>query len=429
MTQKTLMQLAEKLWSLNRSLIAEGNLETLKLIENYVGVNLEHTRFPSGSKVQDWEIPQEWLVRDAFIIDPAGRKILDFKENNLHLLSYSTAVKLVLPLEELQKYLISLPEQPDAIPYATSYYSRTWGFCISHNERVKLKPGNYEVVIDTVHKDGHLYCSEFYFPGSSSQEIFLSTYICHPSMANDNLSGPVVAAEVARILAKDYLVNPRRLSLRIVFLPETIGSIALISHNLISMKKNVIAGYVLTCVGDEREWSFLPSRNSKTIADKVALRVLKANSTSFKIYDWKSRGSDERQYCSPGVDLPFASIMRSKYGTYPEYHTSNDKLGSVVTEKGLQESVAMYLDVIEALENYSAPVATHMCEPNMSKRNLYPTMSKKNAWTDTRNLMTVLSYCDGENDCLDIASLVGLTPEEVNKCLVTLKAHDLIRFS
>lgn len=429
MTQTTLMQLAEKLWSLNRSLIAEGNLETLKVIENYVGVNLVHTRFSSGSKVQDWEIPQEWLVRDAFIIDPAGRKILDFKDNNLHLLSYSTAVKLVLPLEELQKYLISLPEQPDAIPYATSYYSRTWGFCISHNEREKLEPGNYEVVIDTVHKDGHLYCSEFYFPGTSSQEIFLSTYICHPSMANDNLSGPLVAAELARILAKEYLIHPRRLSLRIVFLPETIGSIALISQNLTSMKKNVIAGYVLTCVGDEREWSFLPSRNSKTIADKVALRVLKANATSFKIYDWKSRGSDERQYCSPGVDLPFASIMRSKYGTYPEYHTSNDKLGSVVTEKGLQESVGMYLDVIEALQNYSAPIATHMCEPNMSKRNLYPTISQKNAWADTRNLMTVLSYCDGENDYLDIASIVGLTPEEVSQCLVTLKAHDLISSS
>jgi aminopeptidase-like protein len=429
MAQVTLMQLAEQLWSLNRSLTGEGNRETLRLIENYVGVKLAHTKFPSGKQVLDWKIPQEWHVSEAYIIDPKGQKILNFRENNLHLLAYSSSVRSVLSLEELQPHLISLPEQPDAIPYATSYYSQNWGFCISHDEREKLSPGKYEVVIDSTYKDSYLYCSEFYFPGTSNKEIFLSTYICHPSMANDNLSGPLVAAEIARTIAKEYALRPRKFSLRIVFLPETIGSIALISEKLSSMKKNIIAGYVLTCVGDERTWSFLPSRNANTIADKMALRVLRANLKSFEIYDWKYRGSDERQYCSPGVDLPVASIMRSKYGTFPEYHTSKDKLGSVVTSKGLEESTQLYLELIEALQNYSAPTSTHLCEPNMGKRNLYPTLSQKNVWTNTRDLMSVLSYCDGKNDFLDIASLVGLTPEEVNQCILTLEAHQLVSFS
>ena len=283
---QVLHRFAKSLWGLNRSITGDGVRKTLKEIKAVIP-NLEIHEVPSGTKVFDWTVPKEWHVKEAYIIDPDGKKICDFKENNLHLVGYSHSVNKSVPLQELQYNLHSLPNQPNAIPYVTSYYSKNWGFCISHQQREKLKQGNYKVFIDSDLFDGNLTYGELIIEGESKKEIFISSYICHPSMANNELSGPVVSTHIAKnILLKKNIYY----TYRFVFIPETIGSITYLSKNLEILKKNIFAGFNLTCIGDERNYSYLPSRMGNSISDQVIKHVLSFVDPNYKSFDWSERG-------------------------------------------------------------------------------------------------------------------------------------------
>jgi aminopeptidase-like protein len=423
-TQHELYDFATKIWSYNRSLTGFGVRETLQAIKQEVPA-LKIKSFSSGLKVYDWEIPMEWNVNYAYIIDPNGNKICDFSTNNLHLIGYSESIEVDLQLSDLQDHLYSLPEQPDAIPYVTSYYEERWGFCISEKQRQELLQGIYKIRISTSKTIGTLDIGEIFIPGIDKREIFFSTYVCHPSMANNEISGITVSTFIAKYLAKR--IKPRY-SYRFVFLPETIGSITYIHHNLKKMKKNIIAGFNLTCIGDERNYSYLPSRNGDVLSDRAALHVLENQYQGYKKYSWLDRGSDERQYCAPGIDLPIASLMRTKYGEYPEYHTSLDDLTNVVTAKGLMGGFDLVRKVIEALEMDIIARPKILCEPMMSKRHLYPTISTKNFHPDIRLRMNIISYLDGKKSLLEIANILGKPIELVYNELLTLKELGVVDF-
>lgn len=415
-------KLCKELFPINRSLTGKGIRETLNILQRELPT-LNIFEVPSGTKCFDWTIPKEWNIKEAYIIDPDGNKICDFKDNNLHLVGYSIPVNQNMSLDELDKYLYSLPELPQAIPYITSYYKERWGFCISHNERVKLKDGEYKVYIDSTLEDGSLTYGELLIKGKSKEEIFFSTYVCHPSMGNNELSGPTVLTYLAKYIQS---LKNKRYSYRIIFIPETIGSIMYLSKNLEDMKKSIIAGFNVTCVGDNDEYSYLPSRDGNTLADKVALHVLKHMSFEFKQYSFLDRGSDERQYCSPGVDLPVCSIMRTKYGEFEEYHTSLDNLDYISSE-GLNGAYAVYIRVIEALENSYKYMSTNLCEPQLGKRGLYPTISTKDTHETVKNMMNFLVYCDGKLDLIAIADIIEVPVWELYEIVDKFKEKNLMR--
>ncbi len=405
-------KLAQELFPICRSLTGPGVRETLEILKRELP-DLKIQSVPSQTQAFDWVVPDEWTIRDAYITDESGKKIVDFKKHNLHVVGYSIAVDQWLEKEELDKYLYSNPEVPNAIPYVTSYYSRRWGFCLSHDQRQALKPGKYRAVIDADLKPGVLNYGEILIPGKSTKEIFLSTDICHPSLANNELSGPVVATGLAKWISS---LENRNYSYRIVYIPETIGSIVYLSKNLKQLKENVIAGYVLTCIGDERCYSYLPSRNGQTLSDQAAKHVLKHIDPNHKSYTWLKRGSDERQYCAPGVDLPMATIMRSKYVDFPEYHSSLDDL-NFITPKGLEGGFQAVKQAIEVIENNYHLNVTVLGEPQLGKRGLYPTFSTKESGLQVRMMMNLISYCDGRT-LLEIAEILD---QPVSKLLVLLK--------
>lgn len=391
--------LVEKLFPINRSITGNGVRQTLKILSEQIPLKIHEV--PTGTKVFDWTIPQEWNLRDAYIIDPHGNKIADFKKCNLHIVGYSVPIDRTITLDELQEHLYSLPDQPEAIPYITSYYKERWGFCIAHNERLKLKEGIYHVFIDSELKDGYLTYGEFILPGEINKEVFLSTYVCHPSMANNELSGPVVATFIGKWLAS----RPRRYTYRIIFIPETIGSITYLSRHLQELKQNMIVGFNISCVGDERAYSYVASRYENTFADKVASNVLSFEHPDSIKYSFLDRGSDERQYCSPGVDLPLVTLSRSKYGTYPEYHTSLDNL-DFVTATGLRGGYELIKDCINIIENNRTYRVICFGEPQLGKRGLYPNLSTKNSNVSVKTMMDFIAYADGTNDMIDISNII-----------------------
>ena len=403
MIGKKIHDLCKILWPINRSITGNGVRKTLDILKKKCS-EMKIYEVASGTKVFDWTIPNEWNVKEAKILGPGGKKILDFYDNNLHLVGYSTPINKKMSLKELNKHLFSLKEKPKAIPYVTSYYKKNWGFCLSHNNRKKLKSGKYKVLINSELKKGSLTYGEIFLPGKSKKEIFLSTYICHPSLANNELSGPTVSIFIANWIKS---LKDRKFSYRIIFIPETIGSITYLSKNLKKMKRNMYAGFNITCVGDERMYSYLPSRNGDTIADHTAKHILKWTDKNYKKYTWLDRGSDERQYCSPGIDLPVATIMRSKGGEYPEYHTSLDNLKNVVTPKGLNGSFNLIKKIIESFEFNCYPKNLYLCEPQLSKRNLYPSTSnwskKENYTYELRLMKDLISFSDGKTSLLNIA--------------------------
>jgi aminopeptidase-like protein len=394
-----MLALIERLWPVYRTLAGPGIRETFRILgEPFGGLTMSHAA--TGTRVLDWIVPDEWDLRSAFIETPDGRRICDVARNNLHVLGYSTAVEASMTLGELQPHLYSLADQPDAIPYVTSYYERKWGFCLTHRERSGLPDGIYRVHIDASHVAGSLDYGQLLLPGRSQREVLFSTYCCHPAMANNELSGPVLAVALARWLAQR---PDRELTYRFVFGPEMVGSAAVLEANRDHLRANVVAAFNLTCVGDERTWSFLPSRLGDSYADRIARHALRHGVGEYQSFTWHDRGSDESMYCAPGVDIPMVSVMRSKYGEYPEYHTSLDTTGRVVTATGLAETFALYRMLVEALEADCAPMATVLGEPQLGRRGLYPQTSMKGSTASVKDMLDLISHSDGETRLLDIA--------------------------
>jgi aminopeptidase-like protein len=401
---ETLYSWASKLFPINRSLTGPGVRETLAFIKSKIPELLIH-EVPSGSKVFDWEVPQEWNVEDAYIITPKGEKICCFGKNNLHLVGYSIPIETEMDLEELQGYLFTLPDMPTAIPYVTSYYKETWGFCLTDNARQKLENGRYKVKIDSSLSAGYLNYGEVLIPGESTKEILISTYICHPSMANNELSGPVVT-----MMLVDWLKSQKRLrySYRIVFAPETIGAICYIEKNYEDLKNNVIGGFVVTCVGDNNNYSLLSTKDGNDTLDLIARNVLSCHTgDNYTEYSFLERGSDERQYSSVGIDIPMVSLMRSKYGEYEEYHTSLDNL-DFISKEGLTGGYEIHVKMLEILENNFTYRTTTVCEPQLGKRGLYPSISTKSSHKQVEIMMNIIAYADGSKSVIEIAKMLNV---------------------
>ena len=397
--------LARELFPICRSITGPGIRETLAIIHREIPEMVIH-EVPSGTRCLDWTVPPEWSIREAYIEGPDGERIVDFRDHNLHVVGYSMPIDTIMPLQDLKRHLHSVPELPDAIPYVTSYYAPRWGFCLPHNILSALPSGKYRVKIDSTLAPGHLVYGEALLPGETDREIFLSTYVCHPSLANNELSGPAATVEVVRWLKA---LPRRRHTVRVIFIPETIGSIVYISRNLDALRSKVVAGFNVSCIGDDRAYSYLASRLGETISDRAAIHALThhAGPDGFQRYSYLERGSDERQYCSPGVDLPIVSIMRTKYGVYPEYHTSLDDL-SLISAGGLAGGIAALAKAILTVEGNGVYKTTVLGEPQLGRRGLYPTLGTRDGSRSVRNMMNVLAYADGKHDLLAIAEILGL---------------------
>lgn len=397
---KDLDGLLVRLFPIHRSITGNGVRETLKIIQKTIPLTIHE--IPSGTQVFDWTVPDEWNIKDAWVKDSSGNKVIDFQKCNLHIISYSEPFKGKVSLEELKRHLQYLVEYPDWIPYVTSYYNRMWGFCISHNTFLSLKDDTYEVMIDSEFKKGSMTYGELIIPGETDKEVLFATNICHPSLANNELSGPVMATYLADHVLK---LPKRRYTYRFVFTPETIGSIAYLSQHKDEMIKNTIAGYMLTCVGGPDQFTYMSSRNGNTLTDRLTTHILNYTETGSTFVDYCMRGSDERQYCWPGIDLPVGSLMRSKYAEYNAYHTSADNL-NFVSNENLNKSFDKFKLCIEMLEANKKYLVKTMCEPQLGRRGLYPTLSVKNSIDYVRDMRNVLVYCDGQNDLLDIAEKI-----------------------
>lgn len=413
---------AQDLFPICRSLTGEGVRQTLRYVQKLIP-DLHMHEVPTGTTCFDWTVPEEWNIRDAYVTNKAGEKIIDFACNNLHVVGYSEPMDMWLSLEELQKHLHSLPDQPTAIPYVTSYYKRTWGFCLSHEQRVNLKDELYHVVIDSTLAEGHMTYADLTIPGESTDTILLSTYVCHPSMANNELAGPVVQSALARWVQQ----KQRHYTYKFIFVPETIGSIYYLSRHLPELQAQVKAGFVLSCCGDNNKYSYLPSRCGTTLSDKVLLHVLEQHHPYFTRYTFLDRASDERQYQSPGVDLPIIPFARSLYRHFPEYHTSLDNI-QFISPEGLQNSYDTMELCLKILESNKVYYNTCLCEPQLGKRGLYPTTSIKGGYDDTVDIIiNFLVYCDGQHDLLDIAKLIDVPAERCIRIVQKLVEKGVLR--
>ncbi len=394
---------AKDLFPICRSLTGEGNRKTLKYFIN-LNPELKILKFKSGKKVFDWNIPNEWNIKDAYLQHESGKKFAEFKKKNLHLVGYSTPVNKTLNKKELLKRIFTQPDQPDVVPYVTSYYNKTWGFCMSDIEKNKLPNGKYKVFIDSSLKKGNLDTAHCLIKGKRNQEILFSSYICHPSMANNELSGPVLLNAILLYLKSTY--KKPNYSYRFILVPETIGAIAYISKYFSILKKRVISGYQLTCTGDERAYTAVHTPNLNTLSDHAITSAL-IGLKNVKEFSFKHRGSDERQYCAPGVELPVCSFSRSK--DYPEYHTDKDDF-KIVTQKGLEGSFNVMKNIIDAFETGIYPRNVYLCEPNMGKRNLYTSsISQKGVYA--KELYTrkhLLAYANGKRSIFEISNILKI---------------------
>ena len=413
--------LCRELFPICRSITGEGFRQSLAILRRFLPA-MQVFEVPSGTRVFDWEVPLEWVIRDAYVMGPDGSKVIDFRESNLHVVGYSAPVDQSMPLSELQTHLYSLPDQPDAIPYITSYYKERWGFCLSHHQREHLPEGLYRVKIDSELKPGSLTYGELVIPGETRKEVFFSTYLCHPSMANNELSGPAVNTFLAQWLQS---LPRRKYTYRFVFIPETIGSITYLSRNYKALQAAVVAGFNVTCMGDERAYSYLQSRRGDTLADRIARHVLQHLHPEYNTYPYLARGSDERQYCSPGIDLPVCSVMRSMYQCYPEYHTSLDNL-DLVTPAGLYGGYEALKTIVLCLEMNETLRNTVLCEPKLDKHGLYPTLSTKQSAAIVKKMMAYLGYVDGSLSNLEIAERINIPLWELDETIQSLKRARLL---
>ena len=412
-----------------RSITGKGTVKTLKIIKKEFP-NLKIKHIATGEKVFDWKIPMEWEINDAYILDKNNKKIIDFKKNNLHLVGYSCPVSQKIKLKDLLKKIYTVPQLPKAIPYHHSYYKKKWGFCTTDEHKQKIlknykKNDFFKVVINSKLKKGRLSYGELVVKGKSSQEILISTYICHPSMANNELSGPIVSMSLIKYFQKKNNLK----TLRFIFIPETIGSIAYISKNLKKLKQNVIGGFLLSCIGDERRHSCMLTKYGNSQSDKALIETYKVKNIKYKTYPFLLRGSDERQFNSPGVDIPVTSIFRSSYNGYKEYHTSLDDF-KLVTIKGIKGGFEIAKTAIKILQKKIIPNSRYLCEPMLSKRKLHEEkitgFYNRKDINNTLNLLHFLQYSDGNNTLEDISKYIKLKYSLTLQIYKILKKNNLI---
>ena len=415
----------KNLFPICRSITGEGIRETLSYFEKY-NKNLKRIKFKTGAKVLDWEVPEEWNIKDSYIqhLD-TGIKYAEFSKNNLHLVGYSEPIDKILDLKELRSNIHYSRVNPSYVPYVTSYYKRYWGFCLSKNELDNLPKGKYKVFIDSSFKQGTLELSHAILKGNSKKEILLSSYVCHPSMANNELSGPVVINALLDYVNNKY--KKRKFTYRFILLPETIGSIAYLSRYSKRLRNNVICGFNLSCVGDEKAYSYINTPFKDTLADK-AMKSALIGKKNVKVYSFLDRGSDERQYCSPGLRLPLCTFSRSKFGEYPEYHTSADNL-NLVTEKGLLSSFEVLKSIIDSFELGLFPKVKVIGEPQLGKRNLYPQISIVRDKHPATSRMDFLTYADGDTSIFDIANITNIPLQDILTEYKTLKDAGVLDIS
>lgn len=417
-------ELANKLFPICRSITGAGVRETLKIISDYIWqdkIKFNLYEVPTGTQVFDWTVPKEWTIKAAYIEDLQGNKIIDMKNNNLHVMGYSTPVDKWVTLDELKKIVYTQPDQPKVIPYVTSYYKERYGFCMSQEQLDSLKDEKYHIFIDSELKNGSLTYADAIIKGEIEQEIFISSYICHPSMANNECSGPVLLAALMRYV--NSLEN-RRYTYRFVINPETIGSITYLSRNITQLKKKLIAGIVLSCVGDNKNYSIIESKYANTLADK-SLKSILLTKDKHTFYSYLMRGSDERQYNAPGVDLPVVGFCRSKYGEFPEYHTSDDNM-DFISPEGLQGSYDTLVQWINSMEYNKKYKVNVLCEPQLGKRGLYPTISQKGSYNAVKAMTDFIAYADGTNDLFDISQIIKVPPYELIPIIDKLLENKLI---
>ena len=400
---KTMYQLAAKMFPICRSITGNGFRESLEMLREAVP-EIQVYEVPTGTTVFDWTVPKEWNIRGGGIYRLNGDKVIDFKDSNLHIVGYSLPIDKVVSREELLEHVYTMPNQPDWIPYVTSYYKERWGFCMTENQKQTLTDEEYHVVIDSTLEDGSLTYGELIVPGQTDDEILFSSYLCHPSMANDDLSGPVVLTELMKYVLQ---MKDRRYTYRFVINPETIGAITYISRNIDALLKHVKAGFVLSCVGDDRTYSYLATKYGDTLTDRVMQNVLKFHFPEYKKYSFLDRGSDERQYGSAGVNLPVCGFCRSLYTKYPEYHTSADNM-DLISPEGLQGAYDVMVKVIMALENNYHYTMTCQCEPQLGKRGLYPTISYRGSHDSVNVIRDFTAYADGSHDLIDISNIINV---------------------
>ncbi|RME18198.1 MAG: DUF4910 domain-containing protein [Bacteroidetes bacterium] len=417
--EKIIEEYFDRLFPICRSITGNGVRDTLKIISEIIPLNIYE--IPSGTDIFDWTIPKEWNINDAYIITPDGQKIGNFKEHNLHVVNYSTPIHKKISFDELKQHLHTLPHKPNAIPYVTSYYKENWGFCLTYDEYKQLpQKGEYEVLIDSSLTNGHLTYADCVLQGETQNEVLISTYICHPSMANNELSGPLVAMFLYQKLAQ---LTKRKYTYRFVFAPETIGALVYLHKNGEHLKKHCKAGYILTCVGDRGIFHYKQSKYGNTLADKAALHTLKHSKKLFRVLPFYPGGSDERQYCSPAFNLPVGSLMRTPYREYPEYHTSLDNK-NFISFKALKESVEMYFQIMMTLEDNEKYINLQPYgEPQLSKRGLYIGDLSRD---DIMQIMYILQYSDGNNDLMDIAERTKTNVHHLKKLADILQQHNLL---
>ena len=412
--------LVRELYPICRSITGDGLRQSLRILQRIAPLQLREV--PSGTQVFDWVVPREWNVRSARLLGPDGEVIADAGRLNLHLLNYSAPFRGKVQLEELQRHLHSLPDQPALVPYRTSYYKEDWGFCLAHELRSRLQPGEYEVQMDTSLAQGSLTYGELLVPGAQADEVLLSAHCCHPSLANDNLSGMVLCATLARLLAD---TSPRY-SYRFLFVPGTIGSIAWLALNE-EKASRVAHGLVAACVGDSGMLTYKRSRRGDAEIDRAAVHVLAQSGQEYRVRDFTPYGYDERQYCSPGFNLPVGSLTRTPHGEYPEYHTSADDPALVKPEM-LVDSLRRYLEIFEVLEGNRTYVnLSPKCEPQLGKRGLYGSVGgQSHAVASQMAMLWVLNLCDGTRTLLDVAERSRLRFSELRRAAEALRRAGLL---
>jgi aminopeptidase-like protein len=414
--------LVARLYPICRSMTGDGVRQTLAIIKEQIPLTIREV--PSGTQVFDWTVPREWNIRDAYVKNPKGEKVVDFKRSNLHVVNFSSPVHETMDLSQLKGHIFTLPDQPDWIPYRTSFFKESWGFCMSHNQLMSLEPGQYEVSVDSSLKDGHLTYGELLIKGRSRDEVLISTHICHPSLCNDNLSG----ISVATMLAKSLAAVELKLSYRFIFIPTTIGSITWLSQNEGNVSR-IKHGLVLACLGDAGKSTYKKSRRGDAEIDRAVIHVLKHSGKDFTVNDFIPYGYDERQFCSPGFDLPMGCLTRTPNGLFPEYHTSADDL-HFVQPAFLLDSFSKCLAALSIVENNCLFTSLNpKCEPQLGRRGIYRPYAeqKKDGGTREMAMLWILNLSDGRHSLLDIAEKSGLNFDVVKEAADILLSHDLLK--